>query len=96
MGTPAVRIGDILDGHDCYGTHFPVTGSPNVIINGIPSVRINDLISAHCCGPPCHSSSQATGSPTVFVNGRNKVRIGDFSECGSVNAVGSPNVLVGP
>lgn len=95
MGSGAVRLADICTGHGCWPSRANDMASTNVIINGRGAHRVGDHWPTHCCGPACHDSSQVTGSGTVFVNGKALARIGDSIGCGSSNATGSNNVLVG-
>lgn len=90
----AVRHTDICTGHGCFGPRPNISASSNVFVNGLGSHRVGDGWAVHCCGIPCHGSSQATGSPNVFVNGIPHARVGDAVACGSANAQGSPNVFI--
>ncbi|PYE85161.1 PAAR domain-containing protein [Phyllobacterium leguminum] len=93
----SVRKGDIGSGHGCHYPPTPaMTGSPNVLINGIPAVRVGDAYAAHgcpSCPAPAHGRAQAAGSPTVFINGRPAARIGDAIDCGGAALTGSGNVF---
>lgn len=91
----AVRLNDLCTGHDCFPSRSNDSASTNVFINGRGAHRVGDHWEVHCCGPVCHDSVQATGSSTVFVNGKALARIGDSIACGSTNATGSSNVMVG-
>ncbi len=93
---PAVsRQGDLCSGHGPFPPRPLVSGSGDVFINGIPAGRRNDPYGIHCSPKKCHGGSASAGSSTVFVNGRPLVRIGDAVSCGSVSAMGSPNVFAG-
>ncbi len=93
---PAVsRQGDLCSGHGPFPPRPLVSGSGDVFINGIPAGRRNDPYGIHCSPKKCHGGSAGAGSSTVFVNGRALVRIGDAVSCGSVSAMGSPNVFAG-
>lgn len=97
----AVRLGDIQSGHAC---HYPptnaITGSQDVLINGLPAVRVGDLYACHGCGCclipvlPVHKVIQCGGSPSVFINGRPAARIGDPTACGGIAITGSCDVLM--
>lgn len=70
-----------------------ITGSPNVIVNGVGAVRIGDVVAGHGDSP--HTTNQmVTGSSTVFVNGIPVCRQGDVAQCGH-SATGSSNVSAG-
>jgi len=64
-------------------TQASVSGSSDVLINGIGAVRDGDTMTTHPDGVPCvpgpvnHTPTLNTFSPTVFVNGRGVGRIGD-------------------
>lgn len=89
-----VRLGDTCTGHGDYPPRANVSASTDVFINGKGAHRVGDGWGVHCNSTPvCHAGTQATGSPTVFVNGKPLARVGDSIDCGSVNAVGSPNVF---
>ena len=91
----ASRQGDLCSGHGPFPPRPLVSGSPNVLINGIPAGRRNDPYGIQCSTKKCHGGSAAGGSGSVRVNGRPLVRIGDGVSCGSVSAMGSPNVFAG-
>lgn len=88
-----LRLGDICSGHGCFPPRVNVTASNNVFINNRGVHRQGDAWSTHCCGSSCHSSIAVSGSSNFFVNGRKVFRVGDPVGCGSVGAVGSPNVF---
>lgn len=96
---PAVRLGDICTGHDCYVPRANTTASLDVFINGLGAHRVGDVWAPHACTPPTpsipHRSVLKGGSPSVFVNGLSLGRVGDAIECGSACAEGSPDVFVG-
>ena len=87
-----VRIGDFTIGHGCFGPQNVLTGSLNVLGNGLQITRIGDQITAHACGLAVHPSIVATGSKTVKVNGLPMARVGDMANCSSILATGSPNI----
>ncbi len=95
MGNSVVRLGDTCSGHGCYPSRANVSASTDVFVNGLGAHRVGDAWDTHCCGVPCHDSSQASGSSTVFVNGKALARVGDSIACGSSNATGSSNVFAG-
>ena len=93
----AVRKDDICTGHGCWPPRSNVSASSNVIINTKGAHRVGDGWDSHTCPsiPETHSSVQASGSATVIVNGKSLARIGDAIACGSKNATGSSDVIVG-
>ena len=97
MGKGAVRLGDSCTGHGCWPPRPNVAASSDVIINDKGAHRVGDAWGAHTCPsiPETHASVQASGSSTVFVNGKALARIGDSIACGSANATGSSDVIVG-
>lgn len=74
-----------------------VSGSPNVLINGLPAARKDDKgLHAACCAG--NNFTVSNGSTTVKVNGKPLARAGDPTQhCGGVGSInaGSPTVLVG-
>lgn len=92
---PAVRLADICSGHFCYPPRSNIVASENVFVNSFGWHRAGDAWAVHACGDNAHSSVLATGSMTVYVNSVNAARVGDLVGCGSVCAVGSPNVGAG-
>ena len=92
----AARLGDYCTGHGCWPPRTGIDSSPNVHINGIRAHRVGDAWNVHCCpSDGCHAGSVATGSASVFINGKPAARIGDNIDCGSLIAMGSPNVNIG-
>lgn len=92
----ASRITDYCTGHGCWPPRQGVTYSPNVKINGLGAHRVSDLWDIHCCPlDGCHASVVASGAANVFINGLPAARIGDSIACGSLIAMGSPNVNMG-
>ncbi len=84
----AARVGDSM-------THGAVilSGSPDVMINGLPAARIGDTVSC-----PIHGLNNIISgcSPSVADDGGLYVaRIGAQSTCGAVVISASPNVDVG-
>ena len=103
---PQARVGDHssapADTHGCPACPHPVmgpsiSGSRNVLTNGLPSVRVGDHgVHSACCGPNIWNAK--TGSRSVLINGRLAHRLGDaVNHCGGLGKTvqGSPNVLVG-
>lgn len=89
----AARKGDTGSGHGCYPPSPAISGSPDVLIDGIPALRQGDAHAAHACPKtPPHGRAVSGGSPTVFVNGRPLARIGDGIGCGGAVASGSGTV----
>ena len=92
----AARLGDYCTGHGCWPPRTGVTASNNVFVNGIRVHRLTDTWNIHCCpNDGCHIGSVASGSASVFINGLPAARIGDSISCGSLIAMGSPNVSFG-
>ena len=92
----AARLGDYCTGHGCWPPRDGISASPNVHINGIAAHRLNDPWNVHCCpNDGCHAGNVASGSASVFINGLPAARIGDSINCGSLIAMGSPNVSIG-
>jgi uncharacterized Zn-binding protein involved in type VI secretion len=91
----ASRSGDSCSGHGTFPGRPSYGGSSDVFINGIGALRTGDGYVPHCSPKKCHSGSAAGGSGSVFVNGKPLMRIGDGVSCGSVSAMGSPNVFAG-
>lgn len=92
----AARLGDFCTGHGCWPPRTGISASNNVFINGIRAHRLNDAWNVHCCpSDGCHAGAVASGSASVFINGRPAARIGDSISCGSLIAMGSPNVDIG-
>lgn len=89
----ASRIGDICSGHGPWPPRPIVSGSGDVLINGIGAARLSDALPSHCSPAGCHPGTVAVGSSTVFVNGLPLARIGDAVDCGSTIASGSGDVI---
>lgn len=74
-----------------------VSGSPNVLINGLPAARKDDKgLHAPCCA--ANNFTVSGGSSTVLVNGKPLARSGDAtSHCGGTGTIstGSPTVIAG-
>lgn len=67
-------------------THFCITGSLNVFVNGKSIYRQGDGFS--------EGKILTKGSKKVFVNGCGIGRVGDLVSCGSQVVSGSKNVLM--
>jgi uncharacterized Zn-binding protein involved in type VI secretion len=102
----ASRINDTsfcpVDAHGCplcpHQVSGPaITGSADVLINGIGALRVGDSgFHVGCCGPNNWKAVQ--GSRTVLINGRPVHRIGDSdAHCGGVGFMvsGSSDVIIG-
>jgi uncharacterized Zn-binding protein involved in type VI secretion len=74
-----------------------VSGSPDVLINGLPAARKDDKgLHAACCA--ANNFTVSSGSATVTVNGKPMARAGDPTQhCGGSGSItaGSPTVMVG-
>ncbi len=103
---PQGRVSDLAqapaDAHGCPACPHPVvgpaiSGSSDVLTNGLPSLRVGDPgVHAACCGP--NKWNAKTGSATVLINGRRAHRLSDMTKhCGGIGQLvgGSPNVIVG-
>lgn len=98
--TSISKLGDIGVGV-CAAHEFPipfvtvfVTGSPNVLTNGVPSTIIG-TIGISSCG---HPTVAILGSGTVFANTLGVHRLGDIGSIAGgvyVDIIGSPNVFAG-
>ncbi|WP_165665433.1 PAAR domain-containing protein [Metapseudomonas otitidis] len=88
MSKPAARLSDQ---NACpiptHGVNPTITGSPDVIINGLPALRVGD---ASACG-----DAVAAGIPTILVNGQPIAFLGSPTAHGGVIITGSGDVLVG-
>lgn len=92
----AAFLGCFCTGHGCWPPRPGVTASPNVKVNGIPAHRMGDLWMVHCCPDDgCHPGVVASGAGNVHINGLQAARMGDSVACGSIIAMGSPNVDFG-
>ena len=92
------RVSDLCSGHEGFPPRSPLTGSPDVTVNGIPVVRVGDPWSIHTrIIPPFdfHPGTQLLGSTTVTCNGLSVAREGDLLDCGSRVLFGSPDVSCG-
>lgn len=81
--SPAVcRIGDPGD----HGGQI-ITGSSDVLTNGIGTARVGDIYDCAAHGP----NPIVSGSPDVMVNGAGVARVGDVTQCGATLIAGSPD-----
>jgi uncharacterized protein (TIGR02594 family) len=81
---------------DTAGGGLIITGSDDVIINGMPAARFNDTVEPHPAllhGPNTWDIVQ--GSGTVIVNGQQIARLGDLSSCGHEIEIASDDVIAG-
>ncbi len=73
-----------------------ITGSGDVMINGVPATKVGDSYSPHPCpGTPPHSVTVVMGSATVMINKMPAHRVGDLTNCAATGAMGSTDVLIG-
>ncbi len=88
LSKPAARLGDTnacpLPGH---GSNPTVSGSPDVLINGLPALRVGD---SSACG-----DAVAEGIGCILVNGQPIAFLGSATAHGGVIVSGSGDVLVG-
>lgn len=84
-------IARVSDAHACprkgHSINAVVSGSSDVIINGIPAARVGDTAA---CG-----AMITTGSCSVFINGKPAAFMGSATSHGGIIIGGSPNVLIG-
>ncbi|GAA0697025.1 hypothetical protein GCM10009104_26450 [Marinobacterium maritimum] len=94
-GKKAVRVGDIGTDHDGFPATPVISGSPDVLIDGIPAARVGDPLAPHSKPKhPPHGRSIATGSTTVLINGRPAAVTGGSISCGGVT-IGGGSVNIG-
>jgi uncharacterized Zn-binding protein involved in type VI secretion len=88
MAKPAARKSDQnacpLTGH---GVNPTVTGSPDVLINGLPALRVGD---STACG-----DTVTQGIGNILVNGKPIAFLGSATAHGGIIITGSGDVLVG-
>lgn len=88
-GKPAARISDPTacpaSGHS---TNPLVTGSSNVIFEGLGAARLNDTSG---CGSPITSGVSAT----VFINGFNAATVGSVGAHGNTVTAGASTIIIG-
>lgn len=93
----ATRLFDLsLNACGIPGPH--ITGSPNVLVNGIPvctlgSQGLYPLTVKSACLTPGNFTIM-TGSAKILVNGQPIARLFDFDTDGGFVITGSPNVIV--
>jgi uncharacterized Zn-binding protein involved in type VI secretion len=80
------------DAHGCPACPHPVvgpiiSGSPDVLLNGLPAARMGDIgTHATCCGP--NTFKIAEGDPDVLINGKPAARYGDRTQhCGGIGQI---------
>lgn len=66
-----------------------VSGSQDVLTNGIGTARVGDIYACPIHGP----NPITTGSPDVTANGQAVARVGDQTACGATIVSGSPDTL---
>jgi len=88
-GKPAARVGDPSacpkKGH---GTNPVVTGSADVLIDGVPAARMGDSTA-------CGSSLVGGVMPSVLINGKPAAVLGSIGNHGNSITAGSSTVLIG-
>lgn len=94
MAFAAARIFDLCSGHNGFGQHQIVQGSPTVFVNGRSVARQADQCSVHCNNRSCHVGSIASGSSTVMANGLPQGRVTDPISCGGRIISGSPDIFI--
>jgi len=88
MGQPATRLGDSTS----HGGAI-ISGSGDVIIDGMPAGRLGD---PHACPLPGHGANAITsGYTNILINGIPAAAINDLCACGATIVTGSPTVLYG-
>lgn len=98
MSKPAARVGDKSTGHDCWPPTTLVSGSSNVMANGVPVALIGSKWKPHtrkCKPKKTHTEVCVSGSSSVYVNGKPMCRVGDKLQHGDTIASGSGNVYAG-
>ncbi|WP_187345135.1 PAAR domain-containing protein [Cystobacter ferrugineus] len=99
-------MGEVLGSLSVIGgsvTGQLVTGSPDVLINGLPAARCHQGggDSGQCSGmpplawPPHGTEWIAQGSSSVIINDQPAARVGDKLQCGATISAGSSNVIIG-
>lgn len=88
-GKPAARLSDPtacpIPGH---GTNPIVTGSGDVLFDGLSAARLSDTSA-------CGSAIASNVSPTVFINGLNAATLGSVGGHGNTIIAGSGTVIIG-
>ncbi|MGE8361284.1 PAAR domain-containing protein [Pseudomonas sp.] len=88
-GKPAARLSDPtacpIPGH---GTNPIVTGSGDVLFDGLSAARLSDV---SACGSPIAGNV----SSTVFINGLNAATLGSVGGHGNTVIAGSGTVIIG-
>jgi uncharacterized Zn-binding protein involved in type VI secretion len=94
------RIGDEVNtGHACDTVTTILSGSTNVLVEGVGVARSTDPLSPHTilAGTVCvpHPGTVVNkGSSTVFVNGLSIARVGDSADLGNIT-FGAGTVFAG-
>lgn len=91
----AVRKSDLSAGHGCFPARINISGSPDVMINGLPAHRKDDKWLVHICGKNSHDGTLSSASTTVFANNKGIGRVGDSISCGDTAKTGSPDTFIG-
>lgn len=95
MAKQAAKLGDLGTDHDGFAPTPIISGSPDVLIDGLPAARVGDALAPHAKPKhPPHSRQIAAGSTTVLVNGKPLAITGGAVDCGGV-IIGSGSVIVG-
>ncbi len=88
-GKPAARITDPtvcpVSGH---GTNSMVSGSSDVIFEGLGAARLNDTSA-------CGSAITGGVSSTVFINGFNTATVGSVGAHGNTVTAGASTIIIG-
>ncbi|MFL3876282.1 PAAR domain-containing protein [Wolbachia endosymbiont of Trichogramma kaykai] len=84
MNKSVVRVGDYCGE---VTSHFCISGSNNVFVNGKSTCRQGDSFS--------EGKVMIQGSKTVFANGLSVGKVGDIVSCGFKLIKGSENVFAG-
>ncbi len=88
MGQPATRLGDSTS----HGGAI-ISGSGDVIIDGMPAGRLGD---PHACPLPGHTVNVvASGYTNILINGMPAAAISEICACGASIITGSPTVFYG-
>jgi uncharacterized Zn-binding protein involved in type VI secretion len=88
-------VNDACSGHGGFPPRLPVSGSFDVLVNGVGVLRVGDLYLPHSDGHTTHNAVIVSGSQTVFVNGVSLAITGSLLSCGSTIASGSQNSFAG-
>ena len=95
MTKQAAKLGDLGTDHEGFPPTPIVSGSPDVMIDGLPAARLGDPLAPHAKPKHApHARQIAAGAATVFVNGKPLAITGSAVDCGGV-IIGSGSVIVG-